>query len=79
MSVIETVLRCDTERSELLEEEARLLAILSPGEQQAEDAFGKEEAPKKAAGRKGGKAEKASSADPNASSKLEKVSSIGMR
>jgi hypothetical protein len=75
MSVIETVLRCDTERSELLEEEARLLAILSPGDQQAEDTAAKPEGPKKAAGKKGGKPEKSVSADPNASSKLEKVGS----
>ena len=73
MSVIETVLRCDTERTELLEEEARLLAIVNPGEQPAEEVAGKNEAPKKGAGRKGGNVAKGSSADPDVSSKLEKV------
>lgn len=84
MSVLETVLRCDTERSELLQEEARLLAILNPSEAQQDESVvavangkagsgehklnGKDP---RQGGRKGGAVQLAS--DPEASAKLEKA------
>ena len=73
MSVLETVLKCDTERTELLQEEAHLLAIMNPAEAQQNGAVDKADVSAK--GKSGGKAKAAAPAsDPEASTKLEKVS-----
>lgn len=72
MSVLETVLRCDTERSDLLQEEARLLALMNPAEPQQNGTAEKsaDDSKKKS----GGKANAAAPiSDPEASTKLEKV------
>lgn len=69
-SVLETVLRCDAERSELLEEEAKLLAVLNPPAPTAAPAStkGKTPTPLPAA--------PSERADPDAAVKLEKVSTV---
>ena len=72
MSVLETVLRCDTERTELLQEEARLLAMMNSAEPQQNGATEKLNGGFK--DKSGGKAQAAAPAsDPEASAKLEKV------
>ena len=72
MSVLETVLRCDTERTELLQEEARLLAMMNSAEPQ-QNGFTKK-ADGNSKDKSGGKVEAAAPiSDPQASSKLEKV------
>lgn len=65
MSVLETVLRCDRERTELLQEEARLLSLMNPLE------------PNGTSEKKPGKSQDRS--EPDASSKLEKVGFRVMR
>ncbi len=73
MSVLETVLRCDTERTELLQEEARLLAVMNPAEPPQNGTLEKADVGVK--DKSGGKMKAAPPvSDPEASSKLEKAS-----
>ena len=83
MSVLETVLRCDTERTELLQEEVRLLAILNPGEPQQNGisiaADDKQQGADQKSNQKGQKSNGKQAGgnqpapDPEASAKLEKA------
>lgn len=69
ISVLETVLRCDTERTELLQEEARLLSLMNPPDtKQASDMSDEDQGKSGKKGRRG-----AAEPDPEASAKLEKV------
>ena len=69
VSVMETVIRCDTERTALLEEEARLMkamnAEVEPAPQVSQKASGKHAAPQPTAA--------PSKPDPDATARLEQV------
>lgn len=71
VSVMETVIRCDTERTALLEEEARLMramnAEVEPAPQVSQKASGKHAAPQPTAA--------PSKPDPDATARLEQVDS----
>ena len=66
--MLETILRCDTERTELLQEEARLLASMNSADQN-----GATDQSKEGSQGKIGKQVGAVAPDPEASAKLEKV------